>query len=56
MMMLNNANNISAWMVMNQFGEVKAGPGSARDNIIPSNITKISKGFNCKLSISFEIS
>jgi len=28
---------------MNQFGEVKAGPGSARDNIIPSNITKISK-------------
>ena len=46
MMMLNNANNISAWMVMNQFGEVKAGPGSARDNIIPSNITKISKGFN----------
>jgi len=38
-----NANNISAWMVMNQFGEVIAGPGAARDNIMPHSNSKINK-------------
>lgn len=38
-----NANNISAWMVMNQFGDVVAGPGAARDNIMPMSIANINK-------------
>jgi len=29
---------------MNQFGDVSAGPGAARDNIVPHNISKINKG------------
>lgn len=42
-MAMMNANNISAWMVMNQFGDVTAGPGAARDNILPHSISKINK-------------
>jgi len=38
-----NANNISAWMVMNQRGDVIAGPGAARDNIEPHSNCKINK-------------
>lgn len=51
-----NANNISAWMVMNQFGDVVAGPGAARDNIMPMSIANINKG-NCYFRhITFTIS
>ena len=48
-MMNNYSQNISAWMAPKQYGILATGVGSARDNILPGNVTKINRGMNKKL-------
>ena len=43
-MMNNYSQNISAWMAPKQYGILATGVGSARDNILPGNVTKINRG------------
>merc|ERR1711953_627281 len=38
-MMNNYSQNISAWMAPKQYGILATGVGSARDNILPGNVT-----------------
>merc|ERR1712168_1510228 len=42
-MMNNYSQNISAWMAPKQYGILATGVGSARDNILPGNVTKINR-------------
>ena len=47
-MMNNYSQNISAWMAPKQYGILATGVGSARDNILPGNVTKINRGMDKK--------